>query len=410
VAKIGPGLVAPLATLLVVAPNTGSAQELSRATPVLGTTEADYPATKISIGNARLTLNGDVRLEYDDNVFATPDNTTSDMKLVVSPAMNAVIEKERYRLTAWANARAERFFDIKSENSTAASVGATGELRIRPTDSVSGLVAYERAVESRGDPEARTTAAEGPRLIDISRAEFRYTHNGTRVGFRLLGTGARFDHTSVADRERDHDSLSASARIRYQISDLSSAYTDIFYNRRDFALASDFGGVNRDSNTAGARLGVAIDPGGVLRGEAGAGIFRFNPKDPSLPSRTGVSAQAALIYQPRARLAFTLDAFHGDTATVRSGAYAREDTRVRLGIQQEIRRNIHWQAGLIYRRSAFLGTDAVERTLGGHAEVEYIINRRAALALSARYADRNSTRFNEDFERFRSALELRLQF
>jgi hypothetical protein len=409
-ARLGGALAASVTTLIIVAPGISGAQDLSRATPVLGTTETDYPRTQVVVGDARLTFNGDVRLEYDSNVFATSNNVTSDAKVILAPAMNAVIEKEQYRLTGWANARVERFFDVKTENNVAASIGATGQWRVRSTDSVNGLVSYERAVESRGDPEARTTPTTGPRLIDISRAELGYTRSGTRIGFRIRGTAARFDHTGVIDRERDHDSVSISGRIRYLFTELSSAFGEIFYNRRDFALATDLSGVNRDSETTGARIGFAIDPGGVLRGEAGLGIFRFNAEDPSLPSRTGLSAQAALIYQPRARIAFTLDGFHGDAATVRSGAYAREDTRIRLGIQQEIRRNLHWQGGLVYRRSAFLGANVTERTLGGYGEIEYLVNRRLAVALSGRYADRKSSRPNDSFERFRGALELRLQF
>ncbi|QAY78036.1 outer membrane beta-barrel protein [Sphingosinicella sp. BN140058] len=398
------------ATLALVAPALGDAQELSRATPVIGTAESDYPRTPVTVGDTRLFFNGDVRLEYDSNVYAQSHDVTSDFKVVIAPAVTAVLDKDRYRLTGWANARAERFFDVTTEDSTAASIGATGEFRLRATDSITALASYERAVESRGDPEARTTPTTGPRLIDISRAEFGYNRTGTRIGFRIRGTGARFDHVSAVDRERDHDSLSLSGRIRYLLSDLSSAFAELFYNRRDFALARDASGVDRDSATTGGRIGIAIDPGGVLRGEAGAGIFRFNPQDPTLSARTGFSAQAALIYQPRARLAFTLDGFHGDAATVRSGAYAREDTRVRLGIQQEARRNLHWQGGLVYRRSAFLGTSVVEKTLGGYGEVEYLVNRRVAVALSGRYADRESSRPGDDFERFRGALELRLQF
>ncbi|PSJ36384.1 outer membrane beta-barrel protein [Allosphingosinicella deserti] len=399
-----------ISSLALVAPQLGGAQELSRATPVIGSAETDFPRTPVTVGDTRLFLNGDVRLEYDSNIYALPNDVTSDFKIVAAPALNAVLEKERYRMTGWANARFERFLDATTENSTAASVGATGEYRVRGTDAIAALVAYERAVESRGDPEARISPTTGPRLIDISRAELGYTRTGTRVGFRVRGTAARFDHVSAVDRERDHDSFSLSGRLRYLLTDLSSAFAELFYNRRNFALPFDLSGVNRDSDTVGGRIGIAIDPGGVLRGEAGAGIFRFNPADPSLPSRTGFSAQAALIYQPRARLAFTLDGFHGDAATVRSGAYAREDTRVRLGVQQEVRRNLHWQAGAVYRRSAFLGTSVVERTLGGYGEVEYLVNRRVAVALSGRYADRNSNRPGEDFERFRSALELRLQF
>jgi hypothetical protein len=175
-------------------------------------------------------------------------------------------------------------------------------------------------------------------------------------------------------------------------------------------VGTNLSGINRDSRTIAGRGGVEIDPGGLVRGEASIGLFRFNPDDSSLDSRVGVSASASLIYQPRERLAFTLDAFNGDVATVLNGAQQRTDTRVRFGIQQEIFHNLRWQGGVAYLRTKYNGNPATERTFGGIAEVEYLVNRRVAVALQGRHANRNSTDRLDEFRANSIGLELRLQY
>src|SRR3546814_8261422 len=82
------------------------------------------------------------------------------------------------------------------------------------------------------------------------------------------------------------------------------------------------------------------DLGGKLRGELNVGVFRFDPKDRTLKPYTGLQFAAAMSYAIRPRTAITLDAFRGDVATVRTGALARTDTRIGIGVQQEVRHNL----------------------------------------------------------------------
>ncbi len=103
----------------------------------------------------------------------------------------------------------------------------------------------------------------------------------------------------------------------------------------------------------------------------------------------------------------TLDGFIGNVATYRTGAQSREDTRIRLGVQQEVRHNLRLQASAIYRRSRYYGTGVTDDIYGGTFEAEYALNRRAALALVTRYAKRDSTAPLSEFSRLRVGLELR---
>ena len=189
---------------------------------------------------------------------------------------------------------------------------------------------------------------------------------------------------------------------------LLNGFVEGFVTRRDFQPRISEGDVDRDSKTYGARAGVAIDPGGVLKGAAAVGLYRFDPDDKRIDARTGMSAQIGLIFKPLARTAFTLDGFIGNVATYRAGVQSREDRRVTLGMQQELRHNFRWQAGLVYRQSRYFGSGITESTYGAIFEAEYLVNRRLIVAGNLRYADRESTAPLTEFKRLRAGLELRL--
>lgn len=370
----------------------------------------EYRPLGITLGKIKLEPEMDARLEYDSNIYAEANNKDDDWKTVISPRLTATYDAGTVQMTGRASGTFRRFFDNKSENSSAGLADLKLNWRPDEATSISGGGGWERAIEDRGDPEARKFIGTGPRRIDIFHGELRASHDIGRIGVDLEGSVQHLDHVSDLDAERDHDVYAGSARLRYRLSGLLSLFGQGFLTRRNFRLAVDSSGINRDATTYGARGGVAIDPGGTLRGDFGVGAFRFDPSDPLLKGRTGLSLEGSLIFQPTPRIAFTADAFQGDVATLRTGALARTDTRFQLGVQAEARHNLRWSLAAFYRRSNFVGTPIKERTLGGLAEAEYLIDRRFSIAATLRYGDRSSDDPTGDYKRFRGGVELRARF
>src|SRR3546814_4141930 len=91
-----------------------------------------------------------------------------------------------------------------------------------------------------------------------------------------------------------------------------------------------------------------------------------------------------------------------------TGALARTDTRIGIGVQQEVRHNLLFNAGLSWRQTDYRGTsDQTQRIWGGNVEAEYLLNRHLSIAAMGWYKHRNSDAPDEDYERFRAGLELR---
>lgn len=195
-----------------------------------------------------------------------------------------------------------------------------------------------------------------------------------------------------------------------RVAPLMSVFVEGVAAHRNFRLAPVPGQFNRDASTYGARVGIAIDPGGTLRGDAAVGVYRLDAKDKRIETQTRMSVQIGLTYAPRPRTAIALEGFIGNVATYRTGVQSREDMRFRLGINQEIRHNLNGQLGVLYRRSKYFGTGDTDRLYGVTGELEYAVNRRVAIAATARFSKRDSSVALDEFDRMRGGLELRIHY
>ena len=386
-----------------------AAQQLDRATPLLET-PGEYEAKAVQLGRISAYVGTDVRLEYDSNIYALESNKIDDERLTISPWLNLQLSDDKFQLAAQARGVVRRYFKNESENSEGLNTSVGGVFRLSGSDNITANAGWTRLVEERGEPESRTGVGTPPRKYDQWQGDLGYNHQGARFTVGLKGTALKNNALASVDAERDFDQYSGSARLGYRVSGMMDVFGEAFVTTRNFRLPVDASGVDRDSRTYGARAGVSIEPGGLIRGEAGIGVFRFNPDDPLFKSRTGLSISAGLVYTPSPRWAVTLDGFRGDVATVRTGAQSRTDTRFRLGVQNEIYHNLRWQASVLYRRSNFIGTGQHERTIAGLAEIEYLLNRNISFAVTGRIASRDSSRAFDDFDRTIVGAEIRLQY
>ncbi len=393
---------------VLLSPAVAHAQVIERTAPALEEVD-DFQPIGFRMGQITFQPSAELGLVYDNNIFAAPNNEQSDFRVVFSPRLVVTHQGETLRVRGTAQAEVNRYFDLTAEDNVAGLTRLDTVLRISEADQIRTDAYWQRVVEDRGDPEAQNILGSGRRLLDAYNGEIEYSHSGNRLGFSLLAGFTKFDYRAAIDSERDHDTVRLAGRIGYRVSARTSVYVRPFYSARDFRLATDISGVDRDSNTYGARAGVEIDPGGLVRGRIAVGVFRFNPDDPVLQARTGLSVQGSLLYEPSERTVVSAEVFRGDVATFRAGATSREDTRITLGLQQEIRHNLRWQSAVFYRRTNFVnGGD--EDTIGAFGELEYRLNRFLAIAATARYSSRSSSRPFDEFDRFRGGIELRVRY
>ncbi|AKH42837.1 hypothetical protein FHS61_000610 [Altererythrobacter atlanticus] len=397
-----------LGTALVL-PFAAQAQQLGTTAPIIDLPTGYDEQLGAEMGPFTVYTSAEARAEYDSNIYAENSGSNSDLVLITAPRVEARTRNGPTQVTLRAQAQARTYAEYSTEDALSALAGAYLVTGMDSPDVIRADVSWQRAIEDRGDPEARNFIGSGPRRFDVLGAQAGWTHQGPRILLGAEGSIRKIDYLSALDNERDLTIYSGQVTAGYTVSGAVRAVVVGFANQRTFRLDEDTNGINRDATTYGARAGLRFDEGGILRGEATVGLFELDPKDPTLPKNSGVSVQANVSYLPTRRIALFMEAFRGDVATVRNGAQSRTDTNFVFGVQAEARRNLRLQASVNYRQTKYVGTSVKETTKGVRGEIEYRLTPNLSLALSARYSTRDSDLITEEFNRLRTGLELRVK-
>ena len=409
-AVFGPASGGTVALLLIAGLSDAHAQDLAPSTPLEGAPAALFEPTPLRLGSATVTIGGSARLEYDSNIYAQAFGEKDDFRLQFRPYVDLLRKGSALELTARAEGDFRKYFQYDKEDAAGGRVAAGLNWTPSAADRLNVAAGWQHLIEDRGEPEGNTLPSIGPRELNLVDGDFSYLHQGSRIGFLVKATGARMRYTRAVDEERDLDAVGGLARVMLRVAPLMSVFVEGVAAHRNFRLAPVPGQFNRDASTYGARVGIAIDPGGTLRGDAAVGVYRLDAKDKRIETQTRMSVQIGLTYAPRPRTAIALEGFIGNVATYRTGVQSREDMRFRLGINQEIRHNLNGQLGVLYRRSKYFGTGDTDRLYGVTGELEYAVNRRVAIAATARFSKRDSSVALDEFDRMRGGLELRIHY
>jgi hypothetical protein len=385
------------------------AQSASSIAPSVGQEDPEYKADGIRFGSITVNPGVYASATYDNNIYADPAGKVDDAYFNVVPYVTAKYATQTLSLKANTRASITQFATLTQENSVAADVQA--EASWSPTASTRFLMGggWSRAVENRGDTEALTSVTTGPRKTDILSANLEYRRQQGRILLQAEASLRQYNVLSSLEDERDFTSYLSQLTLGYRVSGTIFGTATVFANRRDARLAVGSNGINRDASTYGTRLGVSIDPGGVIEGRVSAGLFRFNPDDPVLKSRTGVSVDGALIYHPTRRTAMIFNAFRGNVATFRNGAQSRTDTRATISVEQEVRHNIFGTLGVSYRQSKFIGSSTQEKTFALTPQAEWLVNRRLSVVADASFTKRTSNNPLQRYDRFNAGVSVRFR-
>jgi hypothetical protein len=386
------------------------AQQPRRGTPPLNLPRPGYEPKTIQTGDAVVRVQLDLSALYDSNVYATSTRVENDLVFIARPRVDIDLAKPDVALHGEAYADVRHYASLSREN--AAAFGGAVEATATPGhgQTIDAEFRYDRAIESRADPERRSGVNDRPRRISIFGSDLAYSIQGSRIGLTAKGGYQQFRYLDPLEHDRNLRIYAGSVSVDWKPSAPVSFFVEGYATHRDFLTAVDLSGVNRDATTVGALLGVSREVSGTLRGRVGAGIFRFNPDDPQLSSFTGFAANGELTWSPRPRTALTGQIFRGDVATVRAGATNRTDTRLSLRLDQEARHNLLLQADLSWLKTDYRGpVSHGQNTFQARAEAQYLVDRVFAPFAAVGVARRTADLFNDRFSRATVEIGVRIR-
>lgn len=388
-----------------------TAQEIgSTAGGVLGD-DSEYRQIPIRVGPFTVDVGGEVQVEYDSNIFAAANDAEGDAIARIRPYAELQYSTGALVTTFATRADLRRYADFDSENSNAVSAQLTSVWSPQEGESLYVSALANRAIEDRGDPEARDIQGIGPRVYRILGGTAGYSRRGSRFLFEVEGDIQNVDARALIDADRDYDTYSGRVTVGYRSGGPFYFTGTGYYTRRNFRLPEPVTGIDRDVSTTGALLGIRFDDGGLIEGRVGAGIFSLSVDDPLRDGRTGFSLQGQLAYRPTRRTAIRLNLFNGDVTSFRTGGSTRIETNVGITVEQEIRHNFLGSVGLEWERYSFADTASDDQQRWrGNAGVEYLLNRRLSVFGQVSYSNRGSDGPLDEYSRFRAGVGVRARF
>jgi len=395
------------AALTVSVPGTLAGQDLD-----LGTA---YDPLGIRAGAFRIYPSTDASLTYNDNVYATKDDTDSDFIAVIGPEIDVQSDFSRHAVGFNVFSRVGRYFQETKENYWDYGIEGDGRLDITRNNNLQGSIAVARLHDARDDPEDDATLAESVRPVRFMDYDGRlaYNHLFNRVTFRLTGIFDRRDYrqgAGTADQnDRDRNIYTGLLRVGYNVSPRINTFVEGLYavQRRDVHRDSD--GFERDSNGWGARTGVDVNFTDLLFGEAFVGYRREYFDDSEFETESGVNYGVNLTWLPTLLTTVTLTGGSDFEPTSNEDSSANFETTIGLRVDHELMRNVLIGAEGGYVRSDFENTNVTDNRFDAGADITYLINRHFSVGAAYGFTKRDSDDEDDEFDRNLFTVRVRAQ-
>jgi hypothetical protein len=393
------------AALSVSVPGTLAGQDLGTAYDPLG----------IRAGAFRIFPSTDVSLSYDDNVFATKDNTDSDFVAVIGPSIEVQSDFSRHAVGFEVFSRVGRYFQETKEDYWDYGIEGNGRLDITRDNNLQGSFGVARLHDPRDDPEDDATVAESVRPVRYMNyeADLAYNHLFNRVTFRVTGVFDRRDYRQGAgtanQNDRDRNVYAGLLRVGYNVSPRINTFVEGLYTvqRRDVHRDSD--GFERDSNGWGARTGVDVNFTDLLFGEAFVGYRTEYFDDSEFDTESGINYGANLTWLPTQLTTVTLTGGSDFEPTTNEDASSNFQTTVGLRVDHELLRNVLIGAEGGYVRSDFENTNVTDNRFDAGADITYLINRHFSVGAAYGFTTRDSDDEEDEFDRNIFTVRVRAQ-
>lgn len=289
-------------------------------------------------------------LTSNDNVFATANNTESDVIARVGVDVSGTTDWSVHAVGFDVSAYRNEFLDLSDESTTDLKAQLRGRVDASRDLSFNGAV----FAEDRAEPRTDFVNAFGvDRPIEYTRTGFTlgadYQNDRVRwnnsVGIsdenykdgRAQGSGI------VVDQDyRDRSVLEGRSRLSYALSPNVAVYTQATYGKSEYDQTQDFGGIQRSRDSSGYTVaaGVDFELTSLVRGDIAVGYLNEKKDDSFFSDVSGLSVDGRMQWFPT-RL--TTVNFNAGRRVIDVGAFdspSAIETRVGAGVDHELLRNV----------------------------------------------------------------------
>ena len=351
----------------VIAPNvTGVATAISVFVGLSGQVSAQDAAQPLTTGLGERLNGGVVVTEViNDNIFSTRAQKETDFITVIAPWLDLSLGDSDARVTLGASAEIGAYAENSSEDYQDYRFYADGRYRIAPGFLLFGNVSHEHEHEDRGSPD--DVNGTRPTEYDATRAIAAVLKRFGQTSVKLGATYAHYDFDDTGpinndDRDREH--LTAGARVEHSLNNATRIFGEFTYDTRQYRLALDDNGFNRDSDGIRAIAGVSHRFAPGLDGQLYAGWIYQDYEDGLLRNVSTPDVGGRLNWRPADGTSVLFRAERTVEETTVNGASSYVRTALSFGWRQWLDQDLRADAGASYSVNDYWGLQRTDHVFG----------------------------------------------
>lgn len=384
-------------TAILLVLSTANAQA-ERGVPVTGKPRPDYDAVGIRIGGLVVKPSITVGMEYNDNIYATEDNTVDDNITVTTPKVEIKSDWSRHAFNLDAGLASGLYASESDENYLDGHFMVGGRLDVQRESYLTGQAGIRKLHEERSSPDS-SNAWKDPADYTQSNADVSYMHGLGRTSL-TAGTGItaiNYDNVDLLAGGsedlsiRNRNLYNINARAAYELLPTVRPFVSGRYDKRVYELSE----AERDSDGYRLGAGTGFDLGGVTTGEIFAGYMQQNYEDRESISGPWLGMTLLWNVTQLTSIQAKVESSIKETTEDNSSGINAVDGSLR--IDHELLRNLLVGGFYTYTRDDFQSTDITDTVSSLGPRATYLVNRHLSGEASYAYRTLDSSESSREY-------------
>jgi hypothetical protein len=402
----GPGAMAQTAP--AAQPDAADRREL-QPVAVADRVRPAYDAAGVRAGSFILLPSLSTSLFYNDNVTASAD-AQSSFEYHLTPELRARSDWSRHEVEVYGGLDAVGYSDVDEFDHLNAVAGAKGRVDVFRDFTLSPSGEYRREFIQPGDASS-LVAIDSPVIRDVVEGRLGMSKRFNRL-WVAGGVGAAdvaFDEIGGVDLAGadflDYSVTTASARVGYDISPMTSVFTEVVANTRSFD--DD----RFDSDGWQMRAGVKFEASRLIHGEAYAGYLSQEFQSGEFEDISTYTFGGKLQWFASPLWTVTLSGVREAGESAYQDGSSLVISSATLGVDYEVLRNLVLSGSIRYVDNDYQDHERRDEVWQARASARYLLSRYMSVSLDYRYTDFDTSAVDVDsYEQNVYGATLRLQY
>ena len=375
-----------------------TATSVDRNVGVLDRPRPDYDAVGMRSGAFILLPRLTTTIDFDDNIYATQTQKTSDTLVLLQPELTVRSDWSRNMIEGYARAAFDEYLSHGTENTEEYQLRGDGRYDIADDSNINGGGSFSRLMEPRY-AAATTQGVRHPVRYDLGEFNMGAVQTFNRIRFveDVHVADFRYENAedalgdSVLEKDRDRTEVRESGRVEYAYSPDTAFFLAGELNQITYRLQPPASLFDRNADGYNLSLGTRLDLSHLVRGEFRVGYLDENYDSAAYRSTSGMSMNGKLDFfvTPLTTVTVTADRSVGAAADPRSSGYLT--TSGGIEVDHELRRNVILSGQVNYATDDYKGIDRTDDRWTGRVGATYLVNRTVGVSLYYNYTDVSSS-------------------